>query len=155
MARVRKARLLIMSQTRPGVPDTTWTPFSSFLISSPKLFPPMQEWACTLMKSPIVRITFSVWAANSLVGDNTSACTLLTKKTLILVKYSSASATVSVKFYYRFLNGKNYGRLLIQWIVMTSREAMVIISGLTPGHTVWYNNPCHVPVRTHLLKIVR
>lgn len=38
---VRKCRRLIMSNTLPGVPDTTCCPYSNFLISSPKLVPPI------------------------------------------------------------------------------------------------------------------
>lgn len=96
IALVRKVLLLIMSQTLPGVPETTWTPYSSFLISSPILFPPMHAWACTFMYSPIANITFSVWAASSLVGDRISACTLkkicmnLNRWVLIMVNHVDA-----------------------------------------------------------------
>ena len=45
--RVRRLRRLIMSNTRPGVPDTMCTPASSLRMSSPTDLPPMHACACT------------------------------------------------------------------------------------------------------------
>ena len=54
---VSRLRLLIMSNTRPGVPLTTWTPKSNLRISSPMLVPPIQAWHCTFIISPSARTT--------------------------------------------------------------------------------------------------
>mmetsp|Transcript_44215 Transcript_44215/g.70974 ORF Transcript_44215/g.70974 Transcript_44215/m.70974 type:complete len:203 (+) Transcript_44215:1042-1650(+) len=75
MLRVRKVRRLIISKTRPGVPLTICTPWSSLRTSSPMDRPPMHACTCTFMKLPSASATFSVWQASSRVGDSTKACT--------------------------------------------------------------------------------
>lgn len=48
----RRARRVIMSYTRPGVPTTTCTPLSNWRISSRTLVPPMHAWHFAFKWSP-------------------------------------------------------------------------------------------------------
>ena len=48
----RRARRVIISYTRPGVPTTTWTPLSNWRISSRTFVPPMQAWHLAFKWSP-------------------------------------------------------------------------------------------------------
>ena len=91
---VHRLLLQIKSKTRPGVPDTTCWPYSSFLISSPIDVPPIHAWHCTFILSPRARTTDWIWVANSRhVGDKTSAWVF---KTVISMDWRIAIEKVAV-----------------------------------------------------------
>mmetsp|Transcript_16152 Transcript_16152/g.35786 ORF Transcript_16152/g.35786 Transcript_16152/m.35786 type:complete len:200 (-) Transcript_16152:412-1011(-) len=74
----RRARLLIISYTRPGVPTTTCTPSCRARMSSLTAVPPTQAMILMFMKSPSAWMTLTICWASSLVGASTSAWQSLT-----------------------------------------------------------------------------
>lgn len=70
----RNARRLIISNTRPGVPETICTPLSNRRISYSVLLPPTQAYAVRPMWWPMLLHKSCVCTANYRVGDKISAC---------------------------------------------------------------------------------